>query len=44
MGTGVSNPEGDAEIFRMSASGGAQTQLTFNAGFKDVEPSWQPLP
>jgi Tol biopolymer transport system component len=42
-GNRVDNPDGDVEIFRMSASGGAQTQLTINAGFEYSEASWQPL-
>ena len=38
------NPTGDEEIFRMSARGAPVAQLTFNTGFEDINPSWQPLP
>jgi len=40
-GEGVSNPEGDLEIFTMNRDGTGLTQLTENAAF-DFDPEWSP--
>jgi Tol biopolymer transport system component len=42
-GTGVTNPEGDSEIFTMNADGTGLTQLTSNAA-NDGNAAWAPIP
>ncbi len=40
---GPGNPEGDAEIFVMTAIGTKLKQLTFNNGLADLSPAWSPF-
>ncbi len=41
--SGLGNPEGDAEIFVMTAIGTDLKQLTANNGLADLDPTWSPF-